>query len=339
MNIVHTGINISDAGNHGSLKLLYLQRVITTVTIMPHPAHPHIHHHDEEKLKSLNAAFIIGIALNSAYVVIEAVFGLMYGSMGLLSDAGHNLSDVAALVIAMVAFKLMSRKPDARHTYGYKKFTIQASFINALLLCVAVGAILMESVEKLFHPEEVDGDAIAWVAAAGVVVNGVTAWLFMKDKGRDMNVKAAFLHMAADTLVSIGVVISGIVIHFTGWYVLDPIIGIIIALIVAWSMRGLLVESTRMSIDTVPESINMPELEKALESVDGVTSIHHLHVWPLSTTENALTVHVVISDVGQLDHIVAEAKRKAKEHGVNHATIEAETKASPCHDSAMFNSD
>lgn len=339
MIIVHTGINMPYIGNLESLKLLYLQRVITTVTIMPHPAHPHIHHHDEQKLKSLNAAFIIGIALNSAYVVIEAVFGLMYGSMGLLSDAGHNLSDVAALGIAMVAFKLMSKKPDSRHTYGYKKFTIQASFINALLLCVAVGAILVESVEKLFHPEEVDGDAIAWVAAAGVVVNGVTAWLFMKDKGRDMNVKAAFLHMAADTLVSIGVVISGIVIHFTGWYVLDPIIGIIIALIVALSMRGFLVESTRLSIDTVPESINMPELEQALESVDGVTSIHHLHVWPLSTTENALTVHVVISDVGQLDRIVAEAKRKAKEHGVNHATIEAETKVSPCHDSAMFNSD
>lgn len=298
-----------------------------------------IHHHGEAKLKSLNAAFIIGIVLNSAYVVIEAVFGLIYGSMGLLSDAGHNLSDVAALVIAMIAFKLMSRKPDRRHTYGFKKFTIQASFINALLLCVAVGAILVESVEKLIHPVAVDGDAIAWVAAVGVVVNGITAWLFMKDKGSDMNVKAAFLHMAADTLVSIGVVVSGIIIHFTGWYVLDPIIGIIIALIVAWAMRELLVESTRMSIDTVPESINMPELEKALESVGGVKSIHHLHVWPLSTTENALTVHAVISDVTALDRIIAEMKEKSLEQGIAHATIEAETEASPCHDSAMFNND
>ena len=165
----------------------------------------------------MNAAFIIGIALNAVYVAIEIAFGLIYKSMGLLSDAGHNLSDVASLIIAMVAFRLMSHKPDERHTYGYKKFTIQASFINALLLYIAVGAILVESVGKLLHPEAVDGDAIAWVAAAGVVVNGVTAWLFMRDKSRDMNVKGAFLHMAADTLVSVGVVISGIVIHFTGW--------------------------------------------------------------------------------------------------------------------------
>lgn len=299
----------------------------------------HHHHHQVERLRTLNAAFIVGIALNSAYVIIEAVFGLVYGSMGLLSDAGHNLSDVAALVLALVAFRLMSRKPDDRHTYGYKKFTIQASFINALLLCVAVGAILVDAVGKLIHPVVVDGDAIAWVAAAGVVVNGVTAWLFMKDKGRDMNVKAAFLHMAADTLVSVGVVVSGIIIHLTGWYVLDPVIGIIIALIIAWSMRGLLVESTRMSIDTVPESVSMPQLEKALESVDGVVSIHHLHVWPLSTTENALTVHAVISDVSSLDRIIAEMKRRAEKCGVSHSTIEAETATSPCHASPLFSND
>lgn len=301
--------------------------------------HPHGHQHEPGRIESLNTAFIAGIALNSAYVVIEAVFGFIYGSMGLLSDAGHNLSDVAALAIAMVAFRLMSRKPDGRHTYGYRKFTIQASFINALLLCVAVGAILVESIDKLIHPTAVDGNAIAWVAAAGVVVNGITAWLFMKDQKRDMNVKAAFLHMAADTLVSAGVVISGIIIHFTGWYVLDPVIGIVIALIVAWSMRGLLVESTRMSIDSVPESVDMPALERSLASVDGVISIHHLHVWPLSTTENALTVHAVIDDVSRLDGIIADMKLNAASHGVSHATIEAETEKSPCHDSAMFNAD
>lgn len=306
--------------------------------------HPHSHHHDHglhaaDGPVSLNAAFIIGIALNSAYVVIEAVFGLIYGSMGLLSDAGHNLSDVASLIIAMVAFRLAARRPDDRHTYGYKKFTVQASFINALLLCVAVGAILVESVDKLLHPSAVNGDAIAWVAAAGVAVNGVTAWLFMKDKGRDMNVKGAFLHMAADTLVSVGVVVSGIVIHYTGLYVLDPIIGIVIALIIAWSMKGLLVESTRMSIDTVPESVDMPELEEALGSVDGVIGIHHLHVWPLSTTENALTVHAVIADLPGLDRIVEEMKRRAREHGVSHATIEAETPASHCREKTLFNND
>ncbi len=298
----------------------------------------HLHNRSQER-KSINTAFFVGIALNTAYVVIEAVFGLYYHSMGLLSDAGHNLSDVAALIIALVAFRLMSHKPDERHTYGYKKFTIQASFLNALLLCIAVGAILLESIRKLIHPVAVDGDAIAWVAAVGVIVNGVTAWLFMKDQGHDMNIKAAFLHMAADTLVSVGVVVGGIVIHFTGCYIIDPIIGIVIALIIAWSMRKLIIESTRMSIDTVPDSVDMPGLEKALADVEGVESIHHLHVWPLSTTENALTVHAVIDDTSRLDNIISDMKRKAKKYGVDHATIEAETKLSPCRDSSMFNKD
>lgn len=207
---------------------------------MPNSESHNRHIHNPEELNSLNAAFIIGISLNAAYVIVEAVFGFLYNSMGLLSDAGHNLSDVASLVVSMVAFKLMSRKPNSRFTYGYKKFSIQASLFNAMLLYLAVGAILVEAIRKLIHPVAVDGDAIAWVAAAGVVVNGVTAWLFMKDKNRDMNVKGAFLHMAADTLVSVGVVVSGIVIHFTGWYVLDPIIGIVIAVIIAWSTRGFL---------------------------------------------------------------------------------------------------
>lgn len=305
---------------------------------MSHSTH-RAHNHDQEGIRSLNAAFIIGIALNAVYVAIEIAFGLIYKSMGLLSDAGHNLSDVASLIIAMVAFRLMSHKPDERHTYGYKKFTIQASFINALLLYIAVGAILVESVGKLLHPEAVDGDAIAWVAAAGVVVNGVTAWLFMRDKSRDMNVKGAFLHMAADTLVSVGVVISGIVIHFTGWYILDPIIGILIALIIAWSTRSLLVESSRMSIDGVPSTVDMKALEKALAEVECVECIHHLHVWPLSTTENAMTVHVAIDDVSKLGAIVSAIKHSAKQYGVTHSTVEVETGQSICSESSLFDND
>ena len=300
--------------------------------------HQHTHHHPAA-VRSLNAAFIIGIVLNAAYVVIEAIFGFVYSSMGLLSDAGHNLSDVAALLLALVAFRLATRRPDEHHTFGYKKFTIQASFINALLLCIAVGAILVESIEKLLHPTAVDGDAIAWVAAAGVLVNGITTWLFMKDQKRDMNVKAAFLHMAADTLVSIGVVISGIIIHYTHLYILDPIIGIVIALIIAVSMRHLLIESTRMTIDTVPEDIDMHALEHALASAPGVVSIHHLHVWPLSTTENALTVHAVIDKPADVDRIIAEMRRRAASHGISHATIQAETPAAPCASSPLFNPD
>ncbi len=287
----------------------------------------------------LNAAFIAGIALNAIYVAVEAVYGFLYDSMGLLSDAGHNLSDVASLVIAMVAFRLMTHKPDIRHTYGYKKFTVQASFINALLLYAAVGAILVGAISKLMHPTAVNGDTIAWVATTGVVVNGVTAWLFMKDKNRDMNVKAAYLHMAADTLVSLGVVVSGIVIHFTGWYVLDPIVGIVIALVIAWSTRGLLAESTRLSIDTVPKSVDMNALERAILSVDGVKSIHHLHVWPLSTTEVAMTVHVIITDVNRLNYIIASVRSKSRQHGVSHPTVEAETETPHIDDHLMFDND
>ena len=287
----------------------------------------------------LNAAFIAGIALNAIYVAVEAVYGFLYDSMGLLSDAGHNLSDVASLVIAMVAFRLMTHKPDIRHTYGYKKFTVQASFINALLLYAAVGAILVGAISKLMHPTAVNGDTIAWVAATGVVVNGVTAWLFMKDKNRDMNVKAAYLHMAADTLVSLGVVVSGIVIHFTGWYVLDPIVGIVIALVIAWSTRGLLAESTRLSIDAVPKSVDMNALERAILSVDGVKSIHHLHVWPLSTTEVAMTVHVIITDVNLLNYIIASVRSKLRQHGVSHPTVEAETETPHIDDHLMFDND
>lgn len=256
--------------------------------------------------------------------------------MGLLSDAGHNLSDVFALILSMVAFKLMSIKPDERHTYGYRKFSIQASLLNALLLFAAVGVILVESIDKLMHPVAVDGDAIAWVAGAGVVVNGITAWLFLKDKEKDLNVKGAFLHMLADTLVSVGVVIAGIIIHFTGWYSIDPVIGICIAILIGWSTWSLLAESFRLSIDSVPSSIDMKELEKDLQAVTGVINIHHLHVWAISTTENAMTVHAVIENPEQLD-IVTDSLREAAAHaGITHSTIEVETISSHCHDHSLI---
>lgn len=292
---------------------------------------PHHHHHHIDNT-SLNTAFKIGIGLNMTYVVVEAVYGFIYDSMGLLSDAGHNLSDVFALVLSMVAFRLMSKVPDERHTYGYRKFSIQASLLNALLLFVAVGAILTESIDKLVHPTAVNGYAMAWVAAAGVVVNGITTWLFLKDKEKDLNVKGAFLHMLGDTLVSVGVVVAGIIIHFTGWYFIDPIIGIIIALIIGWSTWSLLAESFRLSIDSVPESINMKDLEQSLASVDGVKNIHHLHVWALSTIENAMTVHAVVDSSDQINGVIQELKEEAEHFGITHSTIEVETKGCECDD-------
>ena len=304
-----------------------------------HHHHHHHHHHHTIDKSSLNTAFKLGIALNVGFVIVEAIFGFIYGSMGLLSDAGHNLSDVFALVLSMVAFKLMSKAPDERHTYGYRKFSIQASLINALLLFAAVGVILFESIEKLIHPTPVDGDAVAWVAAAGVLVNGITTWLFLKDKEKDLNVKGAYMHMLADTLVSIGVVIAGIVIHFTGWYFIDPIIGIGIALLIGWSTWSLLAESFRLSIDSVPEAIDMKQLEKALQGVEGVRGIHHLHVWALSTTENAMTVHAVIESAEQLDEVITRLKQVASEAGISHSTIEAETKECSCPDCGIIAND
>ncbi len=292
-----------------------------------HHHHGHEHHHDID-VSNLNSAFILGIVLNTAYVVVEAVYGLIYNSMGLLSDAGHNLSDVATLIIAMVAFKMSQRKPTERYTYGYRKMTVQASLINALLLCVAVGAILVESISKLIHPEAVDGDAVAWVAGVGVVVNGVTAWLFMRDKNRDLNVKGAFLHMAADALVSVGVVVSGIIIHFTGLYVIDPIIGIVIAIIVGWSTKDLLQKSMRMSLDAVPDGIDYEKVLQAISDVPGVKSVHHLHIWPLSTTVTAMTTHVIISDPLEMDNVINDIRKKMQSMGIKHSTIETETKIS-----------
>ena len=303
--------------------------------------HAHHHHHHEHNIDStsLNTAFKLGIALNVGFVIVEGIFGFIYDSMGLLSDAGHNLSDVFALILSMVAFKLMTKKPDERHTYGYRKFSIQASLLNALLLFAAVGMILVESIDKLIHPTAVDGDAIAWVAGAGVIVNGVTAWLFLKDKEKDLNVKGAFLHMLADTLVSVGVVVAGIVIHYTGWYFIDPVIGIGIALMIGWSTWGLLAESFKLSIDSVPESIDMKDLEQDIHAVEGVRSIHHLHVWALSTTENAMTVHAVIESPEILDSVIARIRNVASNSGIAHSTIEAETEQSGCHEKAMIAND
>ena len=189
----------------------------------------HEHHHHDHTVTSLNKAFILGIALNVAFVVVEFAVGLYYGSMGLLSDAGHNLSDVASLLLAMLAFRLAQAHATPRYTYGYKKSTVLISLLNSVILLVAVGVIVAESVGRMLHPAPVEGGAIAWTAGVGVVINGFTAWLFMKDKDKDLNVKGAYLHMAADALVSVGVLVSGVVISWTGWTIVDPVVGLVVA--------------------------------------------------------------------------------------------------------------
>lgn len=290
--------------------------------------HHHEHHHHE--ITSLNKAFIIGISLNMAFVVAEFLAGFWYNSLGLLSDAGHNLSDVASLILAMLAFRLAKVHPTSRYTYGYKKSTVLVSLLNAVILLVAVGVIISESVGKLFHPQPVEGDAIAWVAGIGVVINGITAWLFMKDKDKDLNVKGAYFHMAADALVSVGVVVSGLVIARTGWYVIDPVIGLVIAAIIIYSTWGLLRDSLRLSLDGVPAGVNLGEVENTIRKVPGVLDVHHLHIWAISTTETALTAHICIGDTDRMETIKHEIKHELEHAGVQHATLEFETTGVRC---------
>lgn len=294
--------------------------------------HSHDHHHDHHhhEITSLNRAFIIGIVLNLIFVVAEFLAGFWYNSLGLLSDAGHNLGDVASLVLAMLAFRLAKVQATSRYTYGYKKSTVLVSLLNAVILLVAVGIIVSESVGKLFHPQPVEGDAIAWVAGIGVVINGITAWLFMKDKDKDLNVKGAYLHMAADALVSVGVVISGLVIARTGWYIIDPVVGLLIAVIIVYSTWGLLRDSLRLSLDGVPAGMKTEEVEKIIGSVSGVTDVHHLHIWPISTTETALTAHILIDNPLMMEPIKQEIKKKLVHAGIQHVTLEFETAAACC---------
>lgn len=302
--------------------------------------HDHDHHHDHHHAHipmgeggRLKNVFYWAIGLNLGYVILEAVFGFSSGSMGLLSDAGHNLSDVASLLIALIAFKASQRPPTPRFSYGYGKATIEASLLNAVILYVAVIFIVIEAVERLLHPVAVDGGEIAWVAGAGVVINGVTAWMLMRHSHSDLNVKGACLHMIADTLVSVGVVGSGIVIGYTGWNWLDPAVGIVIAVVIAVGSWSLLRESLRMALDGVPADVDIEKVEQCIAVTDGVSSFHHLHIWPLSTTANALTVHVVVPDPGEIDRVTDTLRESLRKLGIAHVTIEAETaERAGCHD-------
>lgn len=285
----------------------------------------HHHHHHHEMTTTAGKTLIVGIVLNLLFVVIEVVVGLAYNSLGLLSDAGHNLGDVFGLILAFLAFKLAQVAPNRRYTYGYRKSTILVSLANAIILLVAVGAIVLESVRKLQTPEPIDGAAISWTAGAGIVVNGLTAWMLMSGRKDDLNMKGAFLHMVADTLVSVGVLLSGIVITFTGFTIIDPIIGIVIAVVILFSTWSLLADSLRLSMDGVPRNVDIDAVTKALAVDADVLGVHHLHVWAMSTTENALTAHIVVSDLGCMEELKHRIKERLAHEDIAHATLEFET--------------
>ena len=294
-----------------------------------HEHHGH-HHHHTHAIEKLSTIYIVAVALNLAFVIVEAVAGIVGNSIGLLSDAGHNLSDVFSLVLAMIALKLASSHATKRFTYGHRKASVLISLLNAIILLVAVGAIIVESIEKFFNPTEVNGTLIIWTAAVGIVINGLTAWALSRQQKHDINTRGAFLHMLADTLVSIGVVVSGVVINLTGWTIVDPIIGLVIAVVILVSTWELLSESLRMSTDAVPEGFDVDEIAKKIESQEGVLNVHHVHIWAISTTETALTCHIVIPEATMLEEVTDRVKHLLDELGIHHSTLELETTSSHC---------
>lgn len=292
--------------------------------------HHHRHHVHNHQIDSLNNVFKISIALNILYVVIEAAVGFYENSLGLLSDAGHNLGDVFSLLLALLAFRLAKVHPTSRYTYGYKKSTILISLVNALILVVAVCLIVMESIHKFSHPALIDGAVVSWTAAVGIVVNGLTAWLLMRQQKGDINVRGAFLHMAADTLVSLGVVVSGFVILLTGCAWIDPIVSLIISVVILVSTWRLLKESVNLALDGVPSSLSKGDICGLLNGLPHVVEVHHVHIWAISTTEVALTAHVVLDDMQYMEPVKEEMRRLLATKGIVHCTLEMELSGHEC---------
>ncbi len=295
-----------------------------------HDGHPDDHHsgagHTHAHApKDFGTAFAIGTALNIAFVVVEVTYGLLSNSMALVADAGHNLGDVLGLVMAWVAAILARRAPSQTHTYGLRRGTILAAFANAMLLLVTVGAIAVEGVRRLFHPEEVAGMTVIVVAALGIAVNGATAWLFASGRKDDINLRAAFLHMAYDALVSLGVVIAGAVLLKTGWTRLDPLVSLIVAGVILWGTWGLLRDSVRMAMDAVPATVDLDQVNDFIKRQAGVAAVHDLHIWPISTTETALTCHCVMPGGHPGDRVIAQICRDLQgKFGIAHSTIQIE---------------
>ncbi|MGI4020157.1 MAG: cation diffusion facilitator family transporter [Janthinobacterium lividum] len=297
-------------------------------------AHDHAHHHHDHapKITQLTRAFVIGIILNTAFVLIEAVAGWYTHSLSLLTDAGHNLSDVASLALALLAFKLSGAAKNNQYTYGYKRSTIIVSLLNAIILLAAVIIIAYEAAIRFMHPEPIAGSTIAWVASAGILINGLTAWLFMKDKEKDLNVKGAYLHMAVDAVVSLGVVISGIIIYFTHWFRVDSVVSLIIVIVIIGGTWSLLKDSLRLSLDGIPKELDLEKVKTAILKIKGISDVHHIHIWALSTTENALTAHVVIDQnaVASFTHMKEDLRHELLHLDIQHCTFEPEFSVESC---------
>jgi len=303
-----------------------------------HQHHDHAHDHRRRPghahaPASFGWAFAIGIGLNLAFVVVEFGYGVVANSMALMADAGHNLSDVLGLVVAWIASALARRPPSSRYTYGLGGSSILAALFNAVFLLVALGAVAWEAILRLFHPEPVATGIVMIVAAIGILINGATAWLFASGRKGDINIRGAFLHMVADAAVSAGVVVAGLVIVFTGWLWLDPLTSLVIVGVIVWGTWSLLRDSLSMAVSAVPPALDPEAVRRYLESCAGVAAVHDLHIWPMSTTDTALTAHLVLPGGHPGDEFLATAASELRQRfGIGHATLQIETSAeTACH--------
>lgn len=287
--------------------------------------HDHDHAGHSHGPPANNAAFAIGVVLNLGFVVTEVFYGIASHSLALISDAGHNLSDVFCLLLAWGAMRLTKAAPTARRTYGWRRSSILAALVNAVILLVVVGGITVEAIRRFARPEEVAGGTVMAVATIGIVINGMTALLFMSGRKHDLNVKGAFLHMLGDAAVSAGVVAAAFAIKLTGWLWLDPVASLAIGAVIVWGTWGLLRESLNLSLDAVPAGIDPNSVEDYLAKLEGVTAVHDLHIWAMSTTEVALTVHLVMGEGPRDDSFLGRMSDTLRDRfGIGHATTQIE---------------
>ena len=293
-------------------------------------AHTHSHGPAPKEGIKYGNAFAIGIILNITFIVVEVIYGLAANSSALLADAGHNASDVLSLFFAWGAAWIALKKPSGKYTYGLRRTTILVSLLNAIMLLIAVVFITIEAVEKISNPEEIAGGTVMIVAGIGVVINGITALLFMKGQKEDLNIKGAFLHMAADAGVSLGVVIAGLLIMMFNILWIDPVMSFIIVAVIIYGTWGLLVDSLNLALDAVPKDIDVEKVEKYLDSVNGVEEVHDLHIWAMSTTQVALTAHLVVPD-GHSDNFIMNIREELdKKFGIGHTTLQIEKSSNEC---------
>lgn len=295
----------------------------------------HNHSHNISSATEINRSFLMGIGLNVVYVLVELFYGWQQNSTALLSDAVHNIGDVSGLILAFIAFRLQKMKPTKTFSYGYRKGSIVASFINSVLLAFAIGAVAWEGFQKILEPNPINGGVVIWVASIGVVINFISAILFRNNQKEDMNIKAAYWHLMADAMVSLGVVLSGILIYYFNWYILDGITSVIIAIVVLFSTWNLFKDSAIAIMDGVPSSVNKDEILEHLLKVKGVINIHHLHIWGISTTENALTAHILVDNLENLAKIKSSLKEELQEHNIKHSTLEFEFIEEDCSEATL----